>query len=88
MRISNIVVLGCAAVFAPSEATSGFPALGAAEPVVLYVATDGDDRWSGRLESPAADRSDGFCRYISGRSMWRQETNPGYGRDNPAIDWV
>ena len=31
----------------------------AARPVVLYVSPDGDDRWSGRLDAPAAVRNDG-----------------------------
>ncbi len=31
----------------------------AADPVKVYVSSQGDDRWSGRLDTPAIDRNDG-----------------------------
>jgi hypothetical protein len=42
------------------------PAAAAAEGVTLYVAPEGDDRWSGRLERPAADRGDGPLATLTG----------------------
>jgi hypothetical protein len=33
--------------------------LAAAEPAAYYVATDGNDAWSGRLPAPNANKSDG-----------------------------
>jgi hypothetical protein len=54
--------LGLLAVAAtvPRLATATEPAAGAAATTVTFhVATGGDDRWSGRLATPAADGSDG-----------------------------
>jgi hypothetical protein len=41
--------------------------------IVLYVSTSGDDRWSGRLESPSADRTDGpFATLLRARNAVRE----------------
>ncbi len=48
----------CAAVVAGSLAC-WHRAGGAAEPVIFYVATDGNDAWSGRLPAPNAEKTDG-----------------------------
>jgi|GEM_PF-5435287 len=44
------------AVFLALTAASVTPAVASTE---LYVAVDGDDRWSGRLAAPDAEASDG-----------------------------
>lgn len=58
-----------AAVLQPASAAE--PAAGAVDKTVtLHVAQGGDDRWSGRLATPAADGSDGplwQCSWCSSR---------------------
>ncbi len=43
---------------------SAFSAVAKAETVTLYVATNGNDAWSGTLAEPAADKSDGPVRAL------------------------
>ena len=38
----------------------------ASSPLQLFVATDGDDQWSGRLAAPNAERSDGPLASLTG----------------------
>lgn len=52
----------------------------AAPPVRLYVATDGNDSWSGRLPAPSADGTDGPLASLTGARnvlrRWRAENGP------------
>lgn len=41
-------------------------AIAVAQPIELHVAPDGNDSWSGRLSSPAADKSDGPLATLQG----------------------
>jgi hypothetical protein len=43
-----------------------FPLAGTAETLTLHVAANGNDRWSGRHERPAADRNDGPLASLTG----------------------
>ena len=51
------------------------------EPLTLYVATDGNDAWSGTRAAPVADRSDGpFATLTKARDAIRERK----GRDGLA----
>jgi parallel beta-helix repeat protein len=53
-RGRHALAAAAAVVLAP-----GAPAAALARPVVIHVAPDGDDRWTGRLDAPDAARRDG-----------------------------
>ena len=47
----------------------------------FYVATNGNDNWSGQLESPNADRSDGpFATLVRARDAIRQMKSKSAGK--------
>jgi len=46
-------------------ALQGVPTPAGAAPTVLYVATVGDDHWSGTLDSPNESRTDGPFRTVA-----------------------
>ncbi len=62
VTISTLLALACLAWLAsgsPGQAAPEVPTQGDAEAMVLYVSTSGDDAWSGRLDEPNADGTDG-----------------------------
>src|SRR5689334_8543500 len=55
-RLAVVVVAALAVL---SVGGAALPAAGEGRMLDLYVAPDGDDRWSGRLAAPNAARTDG-----------------------------
>jgi hypothetical protein len=53
--ITTLLAAACLVSQAPADAAGGK----GTRPIVYYVATDGDDRWSGRLAAPGAGGTDG-----------------------------
>jgi len=59
-----------------------------AKPFTLYVATNGNDQWSGRLASPAADSRDGPQATLAGAlrtARQARQTNAAQAADGIAI---
>jgi len=61
LRIAPFLALACVALSSPL-----FVGSAAAAPLVIFVAPQGHDQWSGRLAAPNAAGSDGPCATLAG----------------------